>query len=189
LYSYLPKLTIMKKFCLIIASLIFSQTYIHAQKGVNKLTLAADIGIPMGDFEEVAKVGAGVMGKFLFGVSESGQITATTGVTFYGGKSFDFIDPEVKLSLRVIPILGGYRHNFNGLFIEPQVGVGIFGATAKYMGQSGSNSDNGFAWAVGFGYSKNNFETGVRYQSFENDGSLSLVGIHVGYNFSLGSKR
>jgi hypothetical protein len=178
----------MKKFCLIVISLIAFHASILAQKGVNKLTLAADVAIPMGDFEEVANIGAGVMGKFLFGISESGQITATTGVTFHGGKT-DLFGQDIKLTMRVIPILGGYRHNFNGLFIEPQVGVGIFGATAKYMGESESNSDNGFGWAIGFGYSKNNFETGVRYQSFENDGSLSLVGIHIGYNFNLGSKK
>jgi hypothetical protein len=178
----------MKKCCLIIASLIFFQIYIHAQKGVNKLTLAADIAIPSGDFGQVAKVGGGVMGKFLFGINEAGQITATTGVTFHGGKE-DLFDPEVKLTMRVIPILGGYRHNFNGFFIEPQLGIGIFGVTAKYMGNSESDSQNAFAWAVGFGFSKDNFETGVRYQSFEKDGSLSLVGIHIGYNFSLGGKR
>lgn len=178
----------MKKICLIVATLIAFQTYIHAQKGVNKLTLAADIGVPMGDFGELANVGAGVMGKFLFGVSESGQISATTGVTLHGSK-MDFMGQDIKLTMRVIPILGGYRHNFNGLFIEPQAGVGIFGATAKYQGQSDSDSDNGFAWAVGFGYAKNNIEAGLRYQSFENNGSLSVVGIHIGYNFSLGGKK
>lgn len=170
----------------LIGSLILSLSSL-AQKGVNRLTLAADLAIPTGDFGQIAKAGGGVMAKFLFGVTPNGQISATTGVTFHGGKLETFIDPDpgVKLTMRVIPILGGYRHNFDGFFIEPQVGVGIFGATAKYQGNSESNSDNGFAWAIGFGYSKNNFETGLRYQSFEKDGSLSLVGIHIGYNFSL----
>jgi hypothetical protein len=182
------KLTVMKKFYLIIASLVIFQTYTHAQKGTNKLMLGADVAIPTGDFADLANVGGGIMGKLLFGISGSDQITATTGVTFHGGKSLDGIPSDLKLTMRVIPILGGYRHNFNGLFIEPQVGVGIFGATAKYQGESDSNSDNGFAWAVGFGYSKNNFETGVRYQSFEKDGSLSLIGIHIGYIFPLKKK-
>lgn len=178
----------MKKYLFIGASILLLSVSLRAQKGVNKLTLAADVGIPTGDYGEIANIGAGVMGKFLFGVSPAGQISATTGVTFYGAKS-DFIGQDVKLTMRVIPILGGYRHNFNGLFIEPQAGVGIFGATAKYMGESESDSDSGFAWAIGFGFTKNNFETGIRYQSFENDGSLSLIGIHVGYNFSLGSQK
>jgi hypothetical protein len=178
----------MKKFCLMIAAILLVCVYTQAQKGVNKLTLAADVAIPTGDFGELANVGAGVMGKFLFGVSPTGQITATTGITFHGGKE-DLFDPDVKFTMRVIPVLGGYRHNFDGFFIEPQLGIGIFGATAKYMGNSESDSDNGFAWAIGFGFTKNNFETGLRYQSFEKDGSLSLVGIHIGYNFSLGSKK
>lgn len=178
----------MRKLFLLGMSLFTLHFLSFAQKGENGLTLAADIGLPMGDFNEIANIGAGVMGKFLFGISPAGQISATTGVTFYKAKS-DFIGSDIKLTMRVIPILGGYRHNFNGLFIEPQVGVGIFGATASYMGESDSNSDNSFAWAMGFGYAKNNIEAGVRYQSFEKDGSLSLIGIHIGYNFSLGKKK
>lgn len=178
----------MKKLCFIVASLVVFQMYSQAQKGDNKLMLGADVALPTGDFADLANVGGGIMGKLLFGISSSDQITATTGITFHGGKSIDGIPSDLKLTMRVIPILGGYRHNFNSLFIEPQVGVGIFGATAKYMGESDSNSDNGFAWAVGFGYTKNNFDTGIRYQSFEKDGSLSLIGVHVGYTFSLKKK-
>ena len=151
--------------------------------------LAADLGIPTGDFASAFNIGPGVMGKFLFGVSDAGQISGTTGITFYGAKSGIVDPPGVKVTFRIIPLLLGYRHNFNGLFVEPQVGMGIYGATATYMGQSGSDSDNAFTWAVGFGYAKDKLEAGIRYQSGEKDGSLSLVGIHIGYNFSLGSGK
>jgi len=178
----------MKKIFLVFSAFLLISS-VYAQKGINKLTLAADVGIPTGDFSELFKPGPGIMAKLLFGISESDQITATTGITFYGAKT-EFIDPDEKLTLRIIPLLGGFRHTFNGgFFLEPQLGFGIYGATYKYLGESESNSDNAFTWAMGMGFSKNSFEAGVRYQSAEKDGSTSMVGIHVGYNFTLGGNK
>jgi len=168
-------------------------TQLHAQKGINKLVLGVDIGFPTGDFGDVANIGAGPMAKFLFGITPAGDITATTGVAFYplkkddlGFSGFD----ELKGTWSVIPILVGYRHNLtNGIFLEPQLGMGIYALHAKYQGSSESDSETAFTWAAGIGYAKKNIEIGGRYQSGEKDGSLSQFLIHVGYVLPLKSRR
>lgn len=177
---------------LVVLALLFC-VQVNAQKGTNKFIVAADLGIPTGDFGDVANVGGGIMGKMLFGVSPSGDITGTTGVSFYGIKEFDFgfggFD-DLKGTWSVIPILLGYRHNFNGgFFVEPQAGMGVYAARVKYQGQSESSSESAFTWAAGLGYAKNALEVGLRYQSAEKDGSLSLIGLHVGYILPLKSRK
>ena len=181
----------MKNIIAILAIFLIGSGNIRAQKGFNRLMIGADVGLPTGDFGDAAKIGPGVITKFLFGVTQAGQVTVTSGVTFYGLKGdVDAIIPDnVKVTMYIIPILAGYRHNFNGFFLEPQVGIGVFGAKATYQGESESDSDNAFAWAAGFGYTNKNLEIGLRYQSMEKDSeSLSLIGIHVGFILNLSKK-
>ena len=182
----------MRNVVTIIAVLFCAQS--HAQKGVNKLVLAIDIGFPTGDFANVANIGAGPQAKFLFGIIPAGDITATTGVAFYPLKKK--VDPgfsgydDLKGTWSVIPILVGYRHNLsNGIFLEPQLGMGIYALKAKYQGGSESDSETAFTWAAGIGYAKKNIEIGGRYQSGEKDGSLSQFLIHVGYVLPIKSRR
>ena len=181
----------MRKLFAIITVLFCTQ--LHAQKGVNKLVLAADIGFPTGDFADAANIGAGPMVKLLFGITPAGDITATTGVAFYSLKKdnlgYTGYD-DLKGTWSVIPVLVGYRHNFlNGIFLEPQLGMGIYALKAKYQGSSESDSETAFTWAAGIGYAKKNIEIGGRYQSGEKDGSLSQFLIHIGYVLPLKNRR
>ena len=175
----------MKKVLLVLVSAVGLTAASYAQKGTTQIGVAAEVGMPMSDFGDAAKTGFGASVKGLFGIGTAGQVTFTTGYTTYAGKD---VPDGMSLHFNVIPLLAGYRHNFNGLFVEPQVGYGIYGAKVKMDGQgSASDSNGGFTWAVGAGYAKNGFEGGVRYQSASVQGStFGLIGIHVGYNFSLG---
>jgi hypothetical protein len=163
----------------------------YAQSGTTKIGVGADLAIPVGDFGDLAKTGFGGYAKGLFGIGEAGQITFTTGYSSFKAKGSN---SEESATLNIIPLLAGYRQNFSGFYAEPQIGYNIFGLKYKGGGQSASDSEGGFAWAVGFGYVVKNVDLGVRYQggkpSGGGDGSSdwSFVGIHVGYNFSLGGK-
>lgn len=153
----------------------------YAQSGKNQIGVGADLGIPTGDVGEGLKTGFGGYAKGLFGIGEAGQITFTTGYTTYkfkgGGDGSNY---------HIVPLLAGYRHNFSGFYAEPQIGYGIYGSKIEGLG---SSSEGAFTWAVGFGYVVSNVDFGARYQSGHKDGSsVALVGIHVGYNFSLGGK-
>ena len=165
----------------------------HAQKGMNKLVLGVDVGFPTGDFADAANIGAGPLAKILFGISPAGDITATTGIAFYPLKKDDLgfggYD-DLKGTWSVVPILVGYRHNLsNGIFLEPQLGMGVYALRAKYQDSSDSDSETAFTWAAGIGYAKKKIEIGGRYQSGEKDGSLSQFLIHVGYVLPIKSRR
>ena len=175
----------MKKVLLVLVSAVGLTAASYAQKGTTQIGVAAEVGLPMSDFGDAAKTGFGASVRGLFGIGTAGQISFTTGYTTYGAKD---LPDGMSAHFNVIPLLAGYRHNFSGFFVEPQLGYGIYGAKVSVDGQgSASDSNGGFTWAVGAGYAKNNFEGGVRYQSASVQGStMSLVGIHIGYNFSLG---
>jgi hypothetical protein len=178
----------MKKTLLILSSVFAMSLASHAQKGNNQIGVAFEAGIPTGDFGDASNVGFGGSVKGLYGVGTGGQISLTSGYTSFSTKD-KFLESGEKASLGIIPILAGYRHNFSGFFIEPQVGVGIYSAHDSGNGVEFNESKSAFTWAIGAGYQINKVELGVRYQSGkvnEWESSLGLVGLHLGYNFSLG---
>ena len=153
---------------------------VKAQQGTNQIGIAAEVGLPMGDFGDAYKTGIGGSVKALFGIGTAGQITFTTGYSKFKGKEEDLLG---DYSASIIPLLAGYRHNFSGFYVEPQLGYGIYGS--EFDGEN--DSEGAFTYAVGIGFAKSGFDAGVRYQGASKDGSTtSLVGIRVGYNFTLG---
>jgi hypothetical protein len=173
----------MKKLILVFACVIALST-VKAQQGTNQIGIAADLGLPMGDFGDGFKTGFGAQLRALFGIGTAGQITFTTGYSGFKGKEST---NEFKYSTTIIPLLAGYRHNFSGFYVEPQIGYGIYGAKVEINDEDETSSDGAFTYAIGLGIAKSGFDAGVRYQAASKDGSTtSLVGIHVGYNFTLG---
>lgn len=164
---------------LVVASFIGAQ----AQSGNNQVGIAFDAGIPTGNFGDAFKTGFGGYAKGLLGVGTAGQVTLTVGYTSYKEKNTTGFDMKAT----ILPILAGYRQNFSGFYVEPQLGYGSYGAKATINGTESSSSDGAFTWAAGIGYAKSGIDVGARYQSGEKSGSsTSLIGLHLGYNFSLG---
>ena|SRR5215203_5043287 len=156
-----------------------------AQQGKNQIGIAAEAALPLGDFADSHKTGIGGSVKGLFGIGQAGQITFTTGYTsFKGEESTD----DFKYTATIIPLLAGYRHNFTGgLYVEPQLGYGIYGSKVEIMDEDETDSEGAFTYAIGLGFAASGFDAGVRYQGASKDGSTtSFVGIRVGYNFTLG---
>jgi hypothetical protein len=170
----------MKKIMLVMAlsvAMLFSQ----AQKGTNYIGIAAEVGLPTGDFGEIVNVGYGGSLKALLGVTQAGQVSFTTGYTSFGLKGI--AGSGYKAHYSIAPLLFGYRHNFSGFFIEPQLGMAVYALRASGGGMSASDSKAAFTWAFGLGYVVNAVEFGARYQSGkinDADSPFSLVGIHVG---------
>ncbi|MGN6293851.1 MAG: outer membrane beta-barrel protein [Chitinophagaceae bacterium] len=178
----------MKKLFLAITIVTVSLTA-SAQKGNNQIGVGVDLGLPTSDFGDAAKFGFGGYLKGLYGIGSAGQITLTSGYTTYSAKDEVLGGGIDKMKFGIIPILAGYRHNFDGFYAEPQLGYSIFRTKVESGGMSGSDSQGMFTWAVGLGYAMSGFDAGVRYQSGSKDGTtIAVVGIHIGYNFSLGGK-
>jgi len=176
----------MKKLFLAL-SILSTALVSSAQTGKNEIGVGADLGLPAGDFKEGYKLGIGGYVKGLYGIGSAGQITLTTGYTTYSGKSeiMDALNAD-KMKTAIIPILAGYRHNFDGFYAEPAIGYGIFSSKLKSPVFDESESDGAFTWSIGAGYVVNKFDVGLRYQSSSKNGtSFGLFGLRVGYNFSL----
>jgi hypothetical protein len=159
------------------------------QKGKNYLGGGLDLSLPTGEFGNYYKTGIGGYVKAMLGVGEAGAVTFTTGYSSFkeAGDREDF-----SATQGIAPLLFGYRHHFNGFFVEPQIGYAIF----NYKENSWENgfyseSGGGFMWAAGVGYVFNNkVEVSARYQTGGNEGSSApIFGLRVGYNFSLSGTK
>jgi hypothetical protein len=89
-------------------------------------------------------------------------------------------------------MLLGYRHNFNGFFVEPQIGYAIYPYKENSQ-DNGFSTETGsaFTWAAGFGYVFNNkMEVSARYQTGGSEGvNVGMFGLRLGYNFSLSGSK
>ena len=161
-----------------------------AQQGSLKFSPAVEVAFPTGDAGETSKLGLGITLKGLYGISDAGQVTFTTGMLVSGAKS-DFKDllGADRITSTMIPLLAGYRHNFSGFFAEPQIGYGIYGVKVKGGDYDSKDSQGAFTWALNAGYIFKSFEVGVRFQNMHKDGASSgFFGVRLGYVIPAGSK-
>ncbi len=173
----------MRKILFSLATCIIVSLAAHAQSGTTKIGIGAELGAPIGNAKDVLKMGFGGSAKALFGIGNAGQITLTSGYSTFSAKGLD--DGE-KASLSIIPLIAGYRQNFNGFYVEPQAGAGLILEKDENGYGSEKGSTTRFTWAVGAGYVISNVDVGVRYQRSEaNGGNFSYVGIKVAYNIPL----
>jgi hypothetical protein len=176
----------MRNIYLALGLLVTSFIRADAQTGNNQIGIGAEVGIPTGDFSEAFLTGFGTSVKGLYGVGGAGQVTLTLGYTLFKEKE----ESGVNLKASILRLLAGYRHNLNGLYIEPQVGYGNYGLHVIYMGVKDSDFDSPFTWAAGLGYVLNNLDISARYQSGKLEGpgtAFSFVGLRMGYNLPIGA--
>ena len=104
----------MRKVFLTMAAVIAIASASFAQTGKNQVGIGAEVALGTSSGSGTA---FGATAKYLHGVGSAGQVTLTAGALFDSES-----EGEVKATGTQIPILLGYRHNFNGLYVEPQLG-------------------------------------------------------------------
>ncbi|MBA2744753.1 MAG: outer membrane beta-barrel protein [Flavisolibacter sp.] len=174
----------MKKNLFILFALLFISSAVLAQKGNNQFLVGAEVGFPLGSFDNF-NTGIGLVAKALLGLGEHSQIGFTTGYTAF--KRSDS-DENSKIKTSVLPLLASYRHRLNVLYFEPQLGYGIYTTTIKTQtggtSMKSKNSNGGFTWAVGTGVQISALDLGVRYQAgYPGGGTVGFFGIHAAYVF------
>src|SRR5688500_14217006 len=113
----------MKKVFLSIFAIIALAGGSYAQQGNNQISPAVEVAIPTGDAGESSQLGLGLTVKGLYGIGKAGQLTFTTGYLVASAKKeFKDILGADKVNSTMIPLLAGYRHNFNGFYAETQIG-------------------------------------------------------------------
>jgi len=177
----------MKRAYIVITAVLFSVSS-FAQKGNNAIGVGGDIGFPTGDFGDYFKPGFGVYVKGMLGVGKAGQVTLTSGYSGFKEKGgwTDF-----STTVNLVPLFLGYRHYFNSVFIEPQLGYAIYGSKYTSWDDTDTESDGALnaALSVGYVFTKG-VEISARYQTGGKEGwNVNLFGLRVGYNFSLKAKK
>jgi hypothetical protein len=159
-----------------------------AQKGNNFIGIGGDLSLPTGQFATYYRAGMGGYIKGLFGVGKSGQVTLTTGYSSFKGVAND----DVTRTAGILPLLIGYRANFNRFFVEPQIGYALYPYKMNSFDDGYETlTGNAFNWAAGIGYVFNNrVEVSARYQNGSNGGTtVGFFGLRIGYNISLATSK
>ena len=170
----------MRKVFLTMSAIVALASASFAQTGNNQIGIGAELGLSTGEGGGTAIGGSA---KYLHGIGTAGQLTLTAGALFHSES-----EDEVKATLTMIPVLAGYRHNFNGLYVEPQLGYMSSKAKVKIGGEEiASGSDGTFAYAIGGGYAfTNGLDLGVAFRNAAKSGYSGTIVFRAGFNFSLG---
>jgi len=173
----------MKKQILVATFSFFFACVAFAQEGFHQIGVGADIGLPIGDFGEAYNIGYGVTGKIYYGLNEDANITGTLGYLRFG------IDGDSNISghMGMIPIMFGYNHDFDGFYVEPQVGLVALNSKIDMSGSGfesfgGNYSSTEVSLSLGGGYNTGDWDFGLRYQIVNN---ANFLGARVAYNFSI----
>lgn len=173
----------MKKLLLSVAAVMAFGFAAQAQDG--SFTAGIHAGIPVGDAGDVYNFNAGVDVAYLWDVADDFKVGATTGYSYFGGKSFDvpyfdgvnFGVRSEKFNGAFIPVAATAKYSLSeSFFLGADLGYGI------YVGDG--NADGGFYYQPKLGYSMEMIDVFVSYKGISQDGfTTSTVGIGAAYKF------
>jgi hypothetical protein len=161
-----------------------------------QLSLGADVGLPMGDFGDVASLAIGPAAGFELPIGNNLGLTAQLAYHFVTLKdgAGDFFD-----RYNMIPAQVGLKFYFmeqqEGFYGHGQFGIHTisFKTVDIDLGPLGtiegvSDSNTNLSWAIGAGYQMEKLDIGVRYNSIMPDSdapsgakSSNYIGLRVGY--------
>jgi hypothetical protein len=136
-----------------------------------KIGIGALVGLPLGDYSNVASLAYGVdlMGEYA--VASACAITLSAGYLDWAKKS------GYSGNSGMIPVLAGLKYDFSDkIYGSAQAGV-------SFSTQSGGGS--AFTFAPGVGYKiSDKFDLLLKYQSASNNGAnASFLGVRAGWTF------
>lgn len=150
----------------------------RAQNG--RISLGAEIAMPMGDFGDLANVGFGGSLRYEHPLGDNFSFTGTAGVISFGGDEVisgvpNIAEYKYTTTSVMIPIQVGLKYYgtvMEGFYGHVEAGVHINEFTTKVeytLNGSTTSSDNtdsqtNFSLAPGIGYHLANLDFGVRYQ-------------------------
>jgi hypothetical protein len=183
----------MKKLLLSIAVLCTTAIVSKAQMAAGDFHFGAGIhlGLPVGDFHNVSSFGIGgeLQGEYAFTENVTG--VATTGYTYFAGKSFDDgIGGTYKANYGHIPIIVGARYYATEqVFFGAQIGYGHYSVSVSgtNIGNGASGGSGGFEYRPQVGYNANPIQFILSYDGTSvSGGTFSQIGLSALYTFGGG---
>ncbi len=171
----------MKKIIMFTLVALCTSGVVMAQRSQNlKFSVGPELSIPTGNFSTGYSFGIGGTAQAELPVQQNFNVTGTTGIIFYNGKS---VGGGYKNSgLTIIPIRVGGKYFFTeGVYGAAQIGVGIIN---KGLGTA-------FAYTPAIGYefrtkSGKAVDVSFKYDGYsakQEVGTLSAFGFRVAYIF------
>lgn len=167
----------MKKYLFTAFLFILGFSIASAQKGNIGVNIGLEGALPLGNLGNSTSFGIGGTAKGLYGLNDDADITLTAGYIAFPAKS------GVEATIGMIPFMPGYRHKFDGFYIEPQLGLVNYkftynGPGSEWFGTL-SSSASFFSYAFGAGMKSNKWDLSARFQGFS---GTSFIGVRVGYD-------
>lgn len=161
----------MKRLVLIICFMLMGATAIHAQSG---LRVGANIGLPVGDIEEVSNFQAGADLAYMVGVADMLYLGPKVGYTRFFMDEDDFGGFEVD-DPAFLPIAASGRVSLVGFFVGTDLGYAV--------GLNDGN-DGGFYYRPQVGFNLGMIGVVGSYTGISVDGG-SFGSINLGIEFGL----
>ncbi len=161
----------MKKLIMVLLIAIASTTMaFEFDKTKLELDGALEMGIPIGDFGDIANFGIGFSSKAYYHFNNKLDITARLGYTHFSGEKFSAAagyglpDMSWEFSFSVVPIMFGATYKFlsnqPNLYASGELGFNFFTTSTEYEGDNmygvkpkdDSDTDFDFTFAPRIGY-------------------------------------
>ncbi len=179
----------MKKLFATIALLLFTTTFMNAQRNPMYVGVGPLITIPIGEFNNTTSMGLGIKGNFIYRISKKFEATGSIGYISWGPDKTTIATTTVEAteSTTAIPILIGTRFYFPQKNLMPyaliEFGVNIFTfppTTTVIAGTEDKNAATKVDTTVDFGYALGGGATYEISDGFKVDGSLKYNIINSG---------
>jgi hypothetical protein len=156
------------------AAVLFTFGFANAQEGGFKTGL--HLGLPIGDIQNAYSFAGGVDLAYTWEVADKIVVGATTGYTYYSGKS---VSGFTISAAGLIPIAATAQYSINdNFFVGADLGFALVSST------SGAGSSNGVYYQPKFGYQTEKIELYAGYKAAAiSGGSFSTVGIGFNYKY------
>jgi len=173
----------MKKYIFLLLLFVCIKSEIYGQRPKQfELRIVPEVSFPLGNFSQVANTGIGGSLKGSYSFKSPGHFLLSIGYQNFGIKT---LVPGVSSRYTIIPLMLGYRHDIKRVFLESQVGAGLYRLKATNGASSATDSNVNFTYSQSIGYDFGNYELLMRYQSGSLKGSdrLNVLGIGMNYAF------
>jgi len=183
----------MKKLLLASAVLLASVISSKAQMAAGDFKFGAGLhlGLPIGDFHNVSSFGIGAEFQGEYAFSENLTGVATTGYTYFPGKSIDLgAGNSYKVNSGHIPVIVGARYYATEqVFFGAQIGYGHYSYSVSSTNGYGSASSGsgGFEYRPQVGYIIDPIQLVLSYDGTSiSGGTNSQIGLTAIYTFGGG---